>query len=150
ARWRRVPLGCDPRRCALHDPRPAPDGARTRRGDPAAAGCAARAAVGAAVHPGRAVHPRGDVPARRHRGNSRQPAAPTTRWDGGRRPRGDGRAGRARTGVAMTDATAGPHTIGRWLHDSAIARPTRIAIDDRGVRTGYRALADRVDALAER
>lgn len=50
----------------------------------------------------------------------------------------------------MTDATAGPHTIGRWLHDSAIARPTRIAIDDRGVRTGYRALADRVDALAER
>ena len=46
--------------------------------------------------------------------------------------------------------TAGAHTIGRWLHDRAIADPSRVAIDDRGVRTDYRTLAARVTRLAER
>lgn len=50
----------------------------------------------------------------------------------------------------MTSGIAGAHTIGRWLHDSALAAPARIAVDDRGVRTDYRTLADRVDALARR
>jgi len=48
------------------------------------------------------------------------------------------------------DVMAGAHTIGRWLRDSAVAAPARIAVDDRGVRTDYRALAARVDALAAR
>jgi fatty-acyl-CoA synthase len=50
----------------------------------------------------------------------------------------------------MMDVMAGAHTIGRWLRDSAVAAPARIAVDDRGVRTDYRALAARVDALAAR
>ncbi|WP_298868572.1 class I adenylate-forming enzyme family protein [Microbacterium sp.] len=45
---------------------------------------------------------------------------------------------------------AGAHTIGRWLRESAAASPTRIAVDDRGVRTDYRTLAARADALATR
>ncbi|MBN8205917.1 AMP-binding protein [Microbacterium esteraromaticum] len=49
----------------------------------------------------------------------------------------------------MTDA-AGAHTIGRWLHDRAVSDPARVAVDDRGVRTDYRALAARVTRLAER
>ncbi|MDQ0613074.1 fatty-acyl-CoA synthase [Microbacterium sp. W4I4] len=48
----------------------------------------------------------------------------------------------------MMDAMAGPHTIGRWLSDSAAAAPARIAVDDRGVRTDYAALAARTAALA--
>lgn len=50
----------------------------------------------------------------------------------------------------MTDAAAGPHTIGRWLADSAVSAPSRVAVDDRGVRTDYRTLAHRVTVLAER
>lgn len=52
----------------------------------------------------------------------------------------------------MTDAAAGPHTVGRWLADRAVTDGERIAIDDRGVRTDYRTLyaraADLADALA--
>jgi len=50
----------------------------------------------------------------------------------------------------MMDAMAGPHTIGRWLSDSAAAAPARIAVDDRGVRTDYAALAARTAALVRR
>lgn len=50
----------------------------------------------------------------------------------------------------MMDAMAGPHTIGRWLRDSAATAPTRIAVDDRGVRTDYGTLAARASALARR
>ncbi|SJN32970.1 Long-chain-fatty-acid--CoA ligase [Microbacterium esteraromaticum] len=50
----------------------------------------------------------------------------------------------------MMDAAAGPHTIGRWLHDRAVSAPEHIAVDDRGVRTDYRTLAARVTALADR
>lgn len=48
----------------------------------------------------------------------------------------------------MTDATAGQHTVGRWLGDRAVTGPARIAIDDRGVRTDYRALHVRAARLA--
>lgn len=47
-------------------------------------------------------------------------------------------------------AAAGPHTIGRWLHERAVATPRHVAIDDRGVRTDYRTLAARATALAQR
>jgi fatty-acyl-CoA synthase len=50
----------------------------------------------------------------------------------------------------MMDAMAGSHTIGRWLIDSAAAGPSRIAVDDRGVRTDYATLAARASALARR
>lgn len=50
----------------------------------------------------------------------------------------------------MMDAMAGPHTIGRWLRDSAAAAPARVAVDDRGVRTDYGTLAARTDALVRR
>lgn len=50
----------------------------------------------------------------------------------------------------MTDAAAGLHTIGRWLHDRAVAAPSHVAVDDRGVRTDYRTLAGRVSSLADR
>jgi fatty-acyl-CoA synthase len=50
----------------------------------------------------------------------------------------------------MMDAMAGPHTIGRWLRDSAAAAPAHIAVDDRGVRTDYRTLTARTDALVRR
>lgn len=43
----------------------------------------------------------------------------------------------------------GPHTIGRWLVDSAARVPERIAIDDRGVTTDYATLAARAVALAD-
>lgn len=46
-------------------------------------------------------------------------------------------------------AAAGAHTIGRWLLDSAARVPERTAIDDRGVRIRYAALADRASSLAE-
>ncbi|GAA3762380.1 long-chain fatty acid--CoA ligase [Microbacterium kribbense] len=42
-----------------------------------------------------------------------------------------------------------PHTIGRWLTDRAAATPAAIAIDDRGVRITYGALAERAGALTE-
>ncbi|GAA5208132.1 class I adenylate-forming enzyme family protein [Microbacterium kyungheense] len=43
----------------------------------------------------------------------------------------------------------GPHTIGRWLVDSAARSPERVAIDDRGVTTDYATLAARSLALAD-
>jgi fatty-acyl-CoA synthase len=46
--------------------------------------------------------------------------------------------------------TAGLHTIGRWVDDRARADGAATAIDDRGVATSYRELADRSAALAER
>lgn len=49
----------------------------------------------------------------------------------------------------MTDAQAGPHTVGRWLRDRAAADPTSIAIDDRGVRTDYGTLHARAVRLAD-
>ena len=50
----------------------------------------------------------------------------------------------------MTDAAAGPHTIGRWLQDRAAAHGSRIAVDDRGVATDYATLAARARMLADR
>jgi len=50
----------------------------------------------------------------------------------------------------MTDAAAGPHTVGRWLQDRAISHASRIAVDDRGVATDYAALASRALQLADR
>ncbi|WP_062292269.1 class I adenylate-forming enzyme family protein [Demequina phytophila] len=43
-----------------------------------------------------------------------------------------------------------PHTVGRWLVDSAARSPERIAIDDRGLTVDYRSLADRAVSLAAR
>jgi fatty-acyl-CoA synthase len=50
----------------------------------------------------------------------------------------------------MMDVMAGPHTIGRWLSDSAAAAPARVAVDDRGVPTDYATLAARTAALVRR
>lgn len=41
-----------------------------------------------------------------------------------------------------------PHTIGRWLRDRASHHGDRVAIDDRGVTIGYRALEARAHELA--
>lgn len=46
--------------------------------------------------------------------------------------------------------TAGPHTIGRWVHDRARADRNAVAIDDRGVALSYRELDQRSAALADR
>lgn len=40
------------------------------------------------------------------------------------------------------------HTLGRWLVDSARRHPTKVAIDDRGVRVSYDELERRSDELA--
>ena len=53
------------------------------------------------------------------------------------------------TWTADPEIDDGPHTVGRWLVDRAARSPERIAIDDRGVTTGYATLAARSTALAD-
>ncbi|WP_308493707.1 class I adenylate-forming enzyme family protein [Microbacterium terrisoli] len=50
----------------------------------------------------------------------------------------------------MSQPADEPHTIGRWLEDRAGSCGDRIAIDDRGVRVGYRLLFERARLLTER
>jgi fatty-acyl-CoA synthase len=45
-------------------------------------------------------------------------------------------------------AAAGDHTVGRWVTDSARRQPSKVAIDDRGVRVTYAELDRRSDELA--
>jgi fatty-acyl-CoA synthase len=47
----------------------------------------------------------------------------------------------------VTEAN-GLHTLGRWTTDRAVATPSRIAVDDRGVGLSYRELDDRAEHLA--
>ncbi len=53
------------------------------------------------------------------------------------------------TWTADPDIDDGPHTLGRWIVDSAARSPERIAIDDRGVTTDYATLAARATGLAD-
>ncbi|MFB7891431.1 class I adenylate-forming enzyme family protein [Microbacterium sp. NPDC056044] len=53
------------------------------------------------------------------------------------------------TWTADPDIDDGPHTIGRWIVDTATRSPERIAIDDRGVTTDYATLATRSTGLAD-
>lgn len=45
-------------------------------------------------------------------------------------------------------STDGLHTLGRWTSDRALATPSRVAVDDRGVVLTYRELDDRATILA--
>lgn len=50
----------------------------------------------------------------------------------------------------MTLPEPGGHTLGRWTADHARLTPTKVAVDERGVRTTYAQLDARATALAER
>jgi fatty-acyl-CoA synthase len=50
--------------------------------------------------------------------------------------------------VSGATTTAGDHTVGRWVTESARRQPAKVAIDDRGVRLTYAALDRRSDELA--
>ena len=42
------------------------------------------------------------------------------------------------------------HTLGNWITDRALADPTKVAIDDRGVTISYGMLDERINTLAQR
>ena len=50
----------------------------------------------------------------------------------------------------MTHDEPGGHTLGRWTADHARLTPTKVAVDERGLRTTYAELDARASALAER
>src|SRR5690606_7768640 len=142
-------LGSD-RRCRhLHHAQPAPVGPRLVGGRREPADGPPRPAERAGLHPRRALHPRRPLPPRRHRrwaaAGRRRTRAGHRRCRAARRPRAPSpRGGR------VTHDEPGGHTLGRWTADHARLTPTKVAVDERGLRPTYAELDARASALAER